>query len=138
MQTDRAASFPPARDSDLLRRIVHLPQNDFITGDSGRGVDHACGEFHHGVRFQTDRDAPRLDRAADVNDAKLTIEEKDVDREMHEETMDRLAGQDPDCFSQRRGGAAQPSFAARLAIVRGDQRFSQNGSGSRIDDFHLL
>jgi hypothetical protein len=58
-----ARMYPSQRISPFLASSFHIGnaspmQNDFITGNRTRGVNHSLGELHHGIRFHTDRDAP--------------------------------------------------------------------------------
>lgn len=119
MEVSVSAHFAFSASSFQRRNTLPL-QNDLITGNRTRGVDHAFGEFHYRMSFQADRDAPRLHRTAKLKNAKFTIQENDVDRKMHKETVNCLAGQDPDCFFKWRGGATKPTLTASLAIVGGD------------------
>ena len=55
------------------------------------------GELDHGKRARRDLNAPRLHRRSLTDDRAASIDKGDVDRELHEKSMNAVAGCEDEC-----------------------------------------
>lgn len=81
---------------------LSLLENDLIADFRASCGDHAFWKLDHGIGAQTHRNAPGFNRAAEFDNAKLSIQKHDINGKLHEKAVDRFARQDPDRFSPGR------------------------------------
>jgi hypothetical protein len=92
------------------------------------------GQFQHGVRAQAEGDTPADHVGADLQHFALLAEEHNVDGELHEESVDAFARDDPQAFAGSESCVLEETRAAGGAGVGNIGAIRQGGSTSEVGD----
>jgi hypothetical protein len=76
------------------------------------GFNYASGELEDRVGAEAAGDAAGADSSADLYYAVLPVQIDEVERELHGEGVDSLAGYDPEAFAGAEAGAAKEALVA--------------------------